>query len=191
MAAFIGVGVVGRSRQNGRVSRCSRRRVVRMEADDGGEKKVSPFSEQVDLSTPIKTEFNPGKKSAKEFAEEGIQDEVKSGIRFESITGGIVDDYDPFKEEAKTQKAVEDASEDAMGEIVEVTADGTVTKEILTRGSGPRISPGDTVKVSSKVTAHFRLLHSHIYLIFRRVYLLCRSSCSATLHWYAGERYQV
>ncbi|KAJ8906906.1 hypothetical protein NDN08_003390 [Rhodosorus marinus] len=100
-----------------------------------------------DLSVPMKEEFKLEKKTAEDLLAEGIQDEVKSGIRFADVTKGIVDDADPFKIEEQLSKEIEDEQVDQEGELIDITADGSVIKTILVPGSGGKLEPGSKVKV--------------------------------------------
>uniref|UniRef100_A0A7S2ZFI7 Uncharacterized protein n=1 Tax=Rhodosorus marinus TaxID=101924 RepID=A0A7S2ZFI7_9RHOD len=103
-----------------------------------------------DLSVPLKEEFKLQKKTAEDLLAEGIQDEVTSGIRFADVTKGIVDDADPFKIEEQQSKEMEDEQIDQEGELIDITADGSVTKTILVPGSGARLEPGSKVKVTDE-----------------------------------------
>lgn len=102
-----------------------------------------------------------GKKTRADFIAEGIVDDVDDdmGDQFApaDIRFGIADVSDPFKaddvELARQREEEESAkARRSVGEIVDVTGDGAVTKCVLQSGDGEVVPAGATVKVQYKGT---------------------------------------
>lgn len=94
------------------------------------------------------------KKSASDFIAEGVVDDVEDTSPFAEadIRFGIDDVQDPFKRDDVEEKKRRDQAEEenvaaSVGRVTNVTGDGSVTKCIITSGSGNVVSDGATVRV--------------------------------------------
>ncbi|PXF41492.1 FK506-binding protein 59 [Gracilariopsis chorda] len=102
-----------------------------------------------------------GKKTRADFIAEGIVDDVDDDLGGQlapaDIRFGIADVNDPFKlDEAEIAKQREEEESEkarrSVGQFVDVTGDGAVTKCVLQTGEGEIVPAGATVKVQYKGT---------------------------------------
>lgn len=136
---------------------------TQLEADEASDQKTPPSSDipseslravrALGKSPPEEKPFL-GRKTAADFIAEGVVDDVdeSSTLPVSDIQFGIDDIKDPFKQEVKEQeeekmKSEKEIMSESIGQVVDVTGDGSVKKTLLTAGTGEAISSNAKVIV--------------------------------------------
>lgn len=125
------------------------------------DEKTSPSSPETlravrALGKPNTEKIQPftQRKTAADFISEGIVDDTEESSPFSisDIRFGIDDVKDPFKEDSQKKDAErnqleQQEAEQVVGQALDVTGDGSVTKVVLTKGSGTAVPSNAKVTV--------------------------------------------